>query len=114
MLQTRRVFDLTNTIVNYLFLFFILLCCVYFISFWFELKSAFLQTMVSIVNVLAWCVTILSVMMALLALWISISDRSFQVGKLIWCICRMAICIVLVIFIDVCSILVSGELSVNL
>ena len=114
MLQTRRVFDLTNTIVNFLFMFFALLCCVYFISFWLELKSAFLQTMVNIVNVLAWCVTILSVMMALLALWISISDRSFQVGKLIWCICRMAICIIVVIFIDVCSILVSGEISVNL
>ncbi|MGX8681666.1 MAG: hypothetical protein ACSW74_03290, partial [Spirochaetales bacterium] len=83
-------------------------------SFWLELKSAFLQTMVSIVNVLAWCVTILSVIMAVLALWISISDKSFQLGKLIWCICRMAICIIVVIFIDVCSILVAGEISVNL
>lgn len=114
MLQTRRVFDLTNTIVNYLFMIFILLCCVYFISFWLELKSAFLQTMVNVVNVLAWCVTVLSVIMAVLALWISVSDKRFQVGKLIWCVCRMAICIILVIFIDVCSILVSGALSVNL
>ena len=114
MLQTRRVFDLTNTIVNYLFMIFILLCCVYFISFWLELKSAFLYTMVNILNVLAWCVTIISVMMTALALWISISDHSFQAGKLIWSICRMAICILLVIFIDVCSILVSGEISVNL
>ena len=114
MLQTRRVFDLTNTIVNYLFMIFIFLCGVYFISFWLELKSAFLYTMVNILNVLAWVVTIISVLMAVLALWISFSDRSFQVGKLVWCVCRMAICILLAVFIDICSILVSGEIGVNL
>ena len=114
MLQTRRVFDLTNTIVNCLFSVFILLCGVYFISFWLELKMAFLQSMVNFVNVLAWCVTILSVIMGILALWISFTDKGLQLGKLLWCIGRMIICIILVLFIDVCSILVSGKINVNL
>ena len=92
----------------------LLLCGVYFISFWIEMKPSFLETMVSIVNIAAWCVTGLSVAMVAIALWISFSDSEFQVGKLVWCIVRMAICILLTIFVDVCSILVAGEISVNL
>ncbi len=114
MLQKRRVFDLTNTILNYLFVAFLLLCCVYACSFWIELKGQFIDTVVEILNVSAWCVTGLSVILTVLALWISISEKSFQLGKLIWCIVRMAICIGLSIFVNVCSILVSGDVSVNL
>ena len=114
MLQRQRVFSLTNTIINCLFMALILLCGVYFISFWIEMKPSFLETMVSIVNIAAWCVTGLSVAMVAIALWISFSDSEFQVGKLVWCIIRMAICILLTIFVDVCSILVAGEISVSL
>ena len=92
----------------------ILLCGIYFISFWIEMKPSFLETMVSIVNIAAWCVTGLSVAMVAIALWISFSYSEFQVGKLVWCIIRMAICILLTIFVDVCSILVAGEISVSL
>ena len=66
MLQRQRVFSLTNTIINCLFMALLLLCGVYFISFWIEMKPSFLETMVSIVNIAAWCVTGLSVAMVLL------------------------------------------------
>ncbi len=114
MLQTRRVYDLTNSILNYLFLGFLLLCCVYAVSFWMELKNQFIDTVVRILNVSAWCVTGLSVILTLLALWISITDKSFQLGKLIWCIVRMVLCIGLSVFVNVCVVLVSGELSIKL
>ena len=114
MLQRQRVFSLTNTILNCLFMALVLMCCVYFISFWIEMKSSFLDTMVSVVNICAWCVTGLSVAMAVMAVWIYVSDRNRQIGKLVWCIIRMAVCIVLAVFVDVCSILVAGEISVSL
>lgn len=114
MLQNRRVFELTNIILNCIFVAFVVFCCVYFVSFWFELKSDFIDVLVDVLNIAAWCVTGLSVVLAVLAVWISISEKSFQLGKLIWCIARMVICILLSVFIDVCSIVVSGELSVSL
>ena len=114
MLQTRRVFDLTNAILNCLFLAYLLLCCVYGVSFWVELKPNFINLVVSILNVGAWCVTGLSVILFVMALWISIKEKSFQLGKLIWSIVRMVICIGLSILVDVCSILVSGDISVSL
>ncbi len=114
MMQKRRVFDLTNVILNCLFLAFVLFCCVYFISFWVDLKTDFIHFSVEIVNIAAWCVTGLSVILTVLALWISFAESSFQIKKLIWCIVRMIICIGLSIFVDVCSILVSGDISVNL
>ena len=114
MIQSRRVFSLTNSIVNYLFLVFLLLCGVYFISFWMELRQSFLDTVLNIVNVSAWIVTGLSLILAGISVWISVSDKEFQTGKLVWSIARMAICIILAVFVDVCAILVAGNVSVNL
>lgn len=114
MLQNRRVFDQVNSILNYVFLVFALLCGLYFMSFWTELKPEFIQAMVNVVNVVAWCVTGVSVIMVALALWIAIVDRDVQVLTVLWCVVRMGLCIALTVFIDVCSILVDGLLSVSL
>ena len=114
MLQRRRVFDLTNTIMNYLFLVFLLLCGIYLASFWFELKSDFLIYLVNVINVGAWTISILAVLMAGLAVYISIADRDLKLLVLLWCILRMVVCIALSIVIDACSILVSEGVSVSL
>lgn len=114
MLHNRRVFDLTNTILNYLFLVFLLLCGIYFMSFWMELKPEFLSAMVSVVNVAAWVITGVCIIMVILALWIAFVDRDIQIGTVLWCIARMALSILLTVFVDLCSILVSGEISAAL
>lgn len=114
MLQKRRVFDLTNTIMNYLFLVFLLLCGIYMVSFWVELTPEFLRTLVTCINVAAWTISGLSVIMVLLALVIAILDRDLKGWTLLWCIVRMAVCIALSIIIDAGSILVSEGVSVTL
>ena len=114
MLQRRRVFDLTNTIMNYVFMVFLLFAGIYLLSFWFELKSEFISGIVVCVNVVAWTVTALSVMLVLIALFIAIEDHELKMGTIIWCIVRMLICIALSIVIDVSSILVSEGVSVSL
>ena len=114
MLQRRRVFDLTNTIMNYLFLVFLLLCAIYLASFWFELKADFLVYLVGVINVAAWTISILAVLMAGLAVYISIADKDLKLLVLLWCILRMVACIALSIVIDACSILVSEGVSVSL
>ena len=65
MLQRRRVFDLTNTIMNYVFMVFLLFAGIYLASFWFELKSEFLSGIVVCANVVAWTVTALSLMLVI-------------------------------------------------
>ena len=114
MLQRRRVFDLTNTIMNYLFLVFLLLCGIYLTSFWFELKSDFLTYLVSVINVAAWTISALALLMVCLAVYIAIADKDLKALVLLWCILRMAVCIALSIIIDACSILVSEGVSVSL
>ena len=114
MLQKRRVFDLTNTIMNYLFLVFLLLCGIYMVSFWIELTPAFLQTLITCINVAAWTISGLSVILILLALVIAVLDRDLKGWTLLWCIVRMALCIALSIIIDAGSILVSEGVSVTL
>ena len=114
MLQRRRVFDLTNTIMNYLFLVFLLLCGIYLTSFWFELKSDFLTYLVSVINVAAWTISALALLMVCLAVYIAIADKDLKALVLLWCILRMAVCIALSIIIDACSILISEGVSVSL
>lgn len=114
MLQRRRVFDLTNTIMNYLFLVFLLLCGIYLVSFWFELKSGFLIYLVNVINVAAWTISTLALLMTALGVFIAIKDKALKALVLIWCIVRMIICIALSIVIDACSILVSEGVSVSL
>ena len=114
MLQRRRVFDLTNTIMNYLCLVFLLLCGIYLTSFWFELKSDFLTYLVSVINVAAWTISALALLMVCLAVYIAIADKDLKALVLLWCILRMAVCIALSIIIDACSILVSEGVSVSL
>ena len=114
MLQKRRVFDLTNTIMNYLFLVFLLLCGIYLASFWFELRSDFLTSLVNCINVAAWTISALSVILVILALVIAVMDKDLKFWTLMWCILRMAVCIALSIIIDASSILVSEGVSVSL
>ena len=114
MLQRRRVFDLTNTIMNYLFLVFLLLCAIYLASFWFELKSGFLEFLVGWINLAAWTISLLALLLTGLAVWIAVADRNLKLLVLLWCILRMAICIALAVAIDACSILVSEGVSVSL
>ena len=114
MLQRRRVFDLTNTIMNYLFLVFLLLCGIYLASFWFELKSEFLAYLVGVINVAAWTISSLALLMVGLAVYIAVADKDLKALVLLWCILRMAVCIALSIVIDACSILVSEGVSVSL
>ena len=114
MLQKRRVFDLTNTIMNYVFMVFLLFAGIYLASFWFELKSDFISSIVVCANVVAWTVTALSVMLVLIALFIAVADYEFKWGTIIWSICRMVVCIIVSIIIDVSSILVSEGVTVSL
>ena len=114
MLQRRRVFDLTNTIMNYLFLVFLLLCGIYLTSFWFELKADFLTYLVGVINVAAWTISALALLMVGLAVFIAIADKDLKALVLLWCILRMVVCIALSIIIDACSILVSEGVSVSL
>ena len=114
MLQRRRVFDLTNTIMNYLFLVFLLLCAIYLASFWFELKADFLEYLVSCINVAAWTISVLTLLMVGLAVYIAAVDKDMKALVLLWCIVRMAACIAISIIIDACSILVSEGVSVSL
>ena len=110
MLQKQRVFGITNMVMNYLFLVFILLAGLYFVSYWFELTQVFTKTLVSAVNVFAWTMSILSVILVVLALVIAITDRSFRGLTLLWTIIRMVICIAVSILIDVSDIVVSGNI----
>ena len=114
MLQRRRVFDLTNTIMNYLFLVFLLLCGIYLVSFWYELKSDFLVYLVNVINVAAWTISSLALLMTGLAVFIAIADKDLKLLVLLWCILRLILCIAFSIIIDACSILVSEGVSVSL
>lgn len=113
MLGRRRVFDLTNTMMNYLFLVFLLLAAIYFVSFWFELKNGFIDMVVTWTNVVAWTVTAISVLIVVIALVITVLDHELKLGTLIWSLVRMAICIALSVVIDVCSVLVSEGVKVS-
>ena len=114
MLGRRRVFDLTNTIMNYLFLVFLLLAAIYFVSFWLELKNGFISMVVTWTNVVAWTVTAISVLIVHIALVITVLDHELKLGTLIWSLARMAVCIALSVVIDVCSVLVSEGVKVSL
>lgn len=114
MLQRRRVFDLTNAIMNYLFLVFLLLSAIYLASFWFELKPDFLVYLVNVINVAAWTISTLALLMVGLAVFIAVADKDLKILVLLWCILRMVVCIALSIIIDACSILVSEGVSLSL
>ena len=114
MLERRRVFDLTNTIINYLFMVFLLLAAIYFVSFWFKLKGGFIDMVISWVNVVAWTVTAISVLVVLIALVITVLDHELKLGTLVWSLVRMAVCIALSVVIDVCSVLVAEGVKVSL
>ena len=114
MLQKRRVFDLTNTIMNYLFMVFLLLCGIYFASYWFELKLDFLDYLVNAANIAAWTMSVLSIVLVVLALILAIADKDLKLFTLIWCIVRMIICIVLSIIVDTSLIITSGGVSLSL
>ncbi len=114
MLQKRRVFDLTNTIMNYLFMVFLLLCGIYFASYWFELKSTFLTYLVNVANIAAWTMSGMSVILVVLALLLAIADKDVKIFSMLWCILRMVICIVLSIIIDTSLIITSGGIKLSL
>ena len=114
MLQKRRVFDLTNSIVNYLFLVLLLLCGIYAVSFWIELTEEFTAFLVLCINVMTWTVSGLSVILVLLALVIAVLDRDLRFAALLWSIIRMIICVAFSIIIDAASILVSEGVSLRL
>ena len=114
MLQKRRVFDITNLIMNYVFLVFVLLCCIYFASFWFELRMEFLTFMVGFVNFFAWVLAGVSVLLFILALVLALSEKDFRIGALVWCLLRMIICAGLAVAIDVFDILEKGGISLTL
>ena len=113
MLQKQRVFGITNMVMNYLFLVFILLAGLYFVSYWFELTDVFTSTLVTAVYIFAWTMSILSVILVVLALVIAITDRSFRGLTLLWTIIRMVICIAVSILIDVSDIVVSGNIVLS-
>ena len=113
-LERRRVFDLTNTITNYLFLSFLLLSGIYFVSFWFRLRNDFITAVVSCVNIAAWTVTAISVTIVIVALVIALKDHEIKLWTMIWCFLRMVICLTLSVAVDVCSVLVSEGVSVTL
>ncbi len=100
--------------MNYASLVFLLICALYFCSFWIELKSSFLQIIVQVSNVMAWTMTIMSVLLAVLALFIITSDPQFRAIRLVWVIVRMLICIIVSIVVDVTSMLISSGISVSL
>lgn len=100
--------------MNYATLVFLLVCALYFCSFWIDLKSAFLQIIVQVSNIMAWTMTIMSVLLSVLALFIITSDPQFRAARLVWVILRMLICIVVSIVVDVTSMLISSGISVSL
>ena len=114
MLQKRRVFDLTNSIMNYLFCVFLLLCGIYFASYWFELKLSFLDYLVNTINIAAWLLSGVSVVLLVLALLLAIADKDLKLFSILWCLLRMVICVVLSVLVDLSLILTSGGVSVNL
>ena len=114
MLQSRRVFDLTNTIMNYLFMTFLLLAGFYLVSFWLDLKPEFLTYLVGVINVAAWTISGISVFLVILALVIALFGKDLRFLTLLWCLLRMAICIALSIAIDAVSVLVSEGVSITL
>ena len=114
MLQKQRVFGITNSVMNYLFLVFILLAGMFFVSYWFELESGFLDYLVKVVNVFGWIMSVLSVIMVVLALVIAFTDKTFKGLTLLWTIVRMVVCVVVSVIIDVSDIVVSGNLVISL
>ncbi|HAN42948.1 MAG TPA: hypothetical protein DCP98_05915 [Sphaerochaeta sp.] len=114
MLQKRRVFDLTNSIMNYLFWVFLLLCGIYFASYWFELKLSFLDYLVNTINIAAWLLSGVSVVLLVLALLLAIADKDLKLFSILWCLLRMVICVVLSVLVDLSLIMTSGGVSVNL
>lgn len=114
MLQKRRVFDLTNSIMNYLFWVFLLLCGIYFASYWFELKLSFLDYLVNTINIAAWLLSGVSVVLLVLALLLAIADKDLKLFSILWCLLRMVICVVLSALVDMSLIMTSGGVSVNL
>ena len=114
MLQKQRVFGITNSVMNYLFLVFILLAGMFFVSYWFELESGFLDYLVKVVNVFGWIMSVLSVTMVVLALVIAFTDKTFKGLTLLWTIVRMVVCVAVSVIIDVSDIVVSGNLVISL
>ncbi len=114
MLQKRRVFDLTNTITNYLFMVFLLLCGMFFASYWFELRLAFVDYLAGILNSAAWILSGISIVLLVLALVLCISNRDMKIMAIVWCLLRMVICVALSALVDVSLILTSGGVNLSL
>ncbi|MFC2822461.1 MAG: hypothetical protein ACFN3H_06815 [Spirochaetales bacterium] len=114
MLQKRRIFDFTNTVMNFLFMVFVLLSGIYFFSFWYELQTGFLFFLVTAINVLCWTVSGVTVLLLILALLLAVYDGDCRIGALIWCVVRMAACIAVSIIIGTVSIVTSGGIKVSL
>ena len=100
--------------MNYLFMVFLLLAGLYFVSFWFRLKIGFIDMVVTWVNVAAWTVTAISVLIVVIALVITILDHELKLGTLVWSLVRMAVCIAVSVVVDLCSVLVSEGVAVSL
>ncbi len=114
MLQNRRVFDIINRILNYLFMVFLLLGCMYFVSFWIELRADYLTFMVNFTNLFAWIISGASILMFILALVLVFVNRDFPIGTVLWCLLRMVLCIGITVVIDVVDILEKGGVSLSL
>jgi len=93
---------------------FLLLAAIYFASFWFRLKGGFIDMVVNWVNIVAWTVTAISVIIVVIALVITVLDHELKLGTLVWSLVRMAVCIALSVVVDVCTVLVSEGVKVSL
>ena len=114
MLLKRRVFDLTNTILNYMFLVQVLLFILYCISFWIKLRQDYIAVLVTCINVAAWTVTVLSLVIVILGFFIYFRDKAISVRTMVWSLFRMLLSVAMTILVDVFSVVVAGEISVAL
>ncbi len=96
MLQSRRVFDISNIITNYAFLVCLFLFALYVASFWFNLEPSFITFIVNTCAVLCWTVFALSVVIFFFTLFFWIADEHLHFSLIIWTLLRAAICIFLI------------------
>lgn len=114
MLGKRRVFDLTNTITDYLFSLFILLSALFASSQWIPMKREFTGFIASVLVSLGLVITALCLAMVLLAIALAVQEKGFRAWPLVWCIVRMAVSMTFSLLVNALTVTMSGGLHLSL
>ena len=113
MLKTRRVFDILNSLMNYLLISQFTLFLIFIVSYFIEINPNFCKCLVLLVNILLWTMVSISIVLLVICLILASND-DYRYIAFFWNIIRIIIAFIITLFINLSLKLTTQGLSISL